>query len=72
MALEKPEIMTRGEVAAYLRVSLSTVERMMRSGKLRAVRVCGQYRFRRCDVLKALDQMFEDEKNPVGHDASMG
>ena len=50
-----PEIMTTKEVADYLRIHLSTVFRMVRTGQLPGFRVGagrGDYRFRRSNIEK--------------------
>lgn len=46
--------LTTEEVLAYLNVNLRTVYRLIKAGKLPAVRVGRQWRFRRKDVDKAL------------------
>lgn len=42
-----PEVMTVDEVAQYLRVSRSTVYRLLRDGEIPASKVGGYWRFRR-------------------------
>jgi excisionase family DNA binding protein len=42
-----PEVMTVDEVAQYLRVSRSTVYRLLRDGEVPASKVGGYWRFRR-------------------------
>ena len=55
----KPEheaFLTTDEVLAYLQVNLRTVYRLIDAGKLPAVRVGRQWRFRRADIDAWLDQ----------------
>jgi excisionase family DNA binding protein len=49
------ELLDRQEVARTLRVSVAKVGEMTRSGKLKGARVGRQIRYRRKDVMKALD-----------------
>ena len=61
--LEDP-LLTVGEVAQLMRVSNMTVYRLIKSGQLAAVRVGKNYRIRRRDVARYLDERavhFEDE-----------
>jgi excisionase family DNA binding protein len=44
------QLLTLQEVAAYLRVSISTVRREIAKGRLEAVRVGHLYRVRRADM----------------------
>ena len=44
------ELMTTREVLLYLRVTPRTVYRLIREGDLPAVRMGGQWRFRRVDI----------------------
>ena len=45
-----PEIMTSYEVAAYLRVSRTTVIRLLKRRNLPGFRIGVDYRFRRADI----------------------
>ncbi len=59
MIIPKPEheaFLTTDEVLAYLQVNLRTVYRLIDAGKLPAVRVGRQWRFRRADIDAWLDQ----------------
>ena len=49
------DLMTRAEVAQYLRVSDRTVSRLIRTGKLPASRIGRAVRIRQSDLLKMLD-----------------
>lgn len=52
------DMMTVNEVVAYLKLAKSTVQQWCREGKLPAVKVGKQYRFRRAD----LDAWFEAQR----------
>jgi len=55
--MPEPEaFLTTDEVLAYLKVNLRTVYRLVEAGKLPAVRVGRQWRFRRRDIDAWLDQ----------------
>lgn len=41
----KDSLLTKKEVADFLRVSVKTVERMVADGELKAIRIRGQVRF---------------------------
>jgi len=49
------ELLTRAEVAQYLRVSARTVSRLIRTGKLPASRIGRAVRIRQSDLLDMLD-----------------
>jgi excisionase family DNA binding protein len=49
------EWLTKVELAAYLRVSLSTVNRLLRDNALPGVKLGRAVRFRRTDLLRWLD-----------------
>jgi len=68
---EKPDIMTTKEVAALYRFEVETVRRWVRMGRLRALRVGSQMRFRRKDVVNAMERFEYGEDQPK-HDPSMG
>jgi excisionase family DNA binding protein len=51
------ELLDRQEVARMLRVSVATVGIMTHDGRLRGARVGRQIRYRRKDVMKALDDI---------------
>jgi excisionase family DNA binding protein len=50
------EVMDIREVAEYLKVSVSTVKREVKSGGIPAVKIGCQYRFRRADILALWDR----------------
>lgn len=57
-------LLTVGEVAQLMRVSNMTVYRLIKSGQLGAIRVGKNYRIRRTDVSRYLDERavhFEDD-----------
>ncbi len=57
-------LLTVGEVAQLMRVSNMTVYRLIKSGQLAAIRVGKNYRIRRADVWRYLDDRavhFEDD-----------
>ena len=49
------DLLTRSEVARYLRVSDRTVSRLIRTGQLRAARIGRAVRIRQSDLLEMLD-----------------
>lgn len=49
------DLLTRAEVAQYLRVSDRTVSRLIRTGKLPAARIGRAVRIRQSDLLQMLD-----------------
>ena len=56
------EVLTAGEVASYLRVSLSTIYRLLKSGDLPAFKIGSDWRFNRVHIeewLKSRAQMPE-------------
>ena len=62
--LEEP-LLTVDEVARVMRVSNMTVYRLIKAGQLAAIRVGKNYRIRRRDVARYLDERavhFEDEE----------
>lgn len=58
-------LLTVGEVASLMRVSNMTVYRLIKSGQLAAIRVGKNYRIRRSDIDRYLNEravrVFEDE-----------
>lgn len=48
--------LTTEEVLGYLRVTPRTIYRLIRSGSLPAVRIGGQWRFRRSDIDRWLEE----------------
>ena len=44
------EVLTAGEVASYLRVSLSTIYRLLKSGDLPAFKIGSDWRFNRLQI----------------------
>lgn len=65
------EIMTVKEVAALYRFTDETVRRWVRLGRLRVHRVGNEIRFRRRDVIAAMERFEYGEDKPK-RDASMG
>jgi excisionase family DNA binding protein len=55
LGADLPEVMTPAEVAAWLRVDLNTVETLIEDGKLPAVKVGGEWRVSRADLLAFVD-----------------
>jgi excisionase family DNA binding protein len=51
---EKHELLTRKETAAFLKISLVSLNKWTKEGKLPARRISGRIRYYREDVLKAL------------------
>lgn len=51
-----PQLLTQEEVTAMLKVSRSTIWRMIKNGKLRQVMVGGSPRFRLEDVMSVVNQ----------------
>lgn len=57
-------LLTVGEVASVMRVSNMTVYRLIKSGQLAAIRVGKNYRLRRSDVDKYLDDRAVHVEDP--------
>ncbi len=47
---EDEELLTTEETASYLKVNIRTIYRLLRAHKIPALRVGGQWRFRKGDV----------------------
>ena len=63
------EVLTAGEVASYLRVSLSTIYRLLKSGDLPAFKIGSDWRFNRVHIeewLKSRAQMPESGSSDDG------
>ena len=63
------EVLTAGEVASYLRVSLSTIYRLLKSGELPAFKIGSDWRFNRVHIeewLKSRAQMPESGSSDDG------
>jgi excisionase family DNA binding protein len=58
--------LTTEEVLAYLQVNLRTVYRLIKAGKIPAVRVGRQWRFRRRDIEAWLDSQRSRGRRPIG------
>lgn len=54
MAGESVEVLTAGEAAAYLRVSLKTLYRLLSAGKVPGQKVGRAWRFRQSDLVAFL------------------
>ncbi len=52
-----PELLTRRQTAQLLGVSLATLDNWTASGRLRKHRIAGAVRFRKSEVLAALDNL---------------
>jgi len=55
------EIMTLEETAKYLKIGKSTLYKMAREGKIPAVKVANQWRFRKEDIDKWLQEIRDKE-----------
>jgi excisionase family DNA binding protein len=64
------EYMTAEEIAAKLRVDISTVRRLIRSGQLPSIRVGRQYRIERTAYEQFLKnrEVSSQEQNPKAND----
>ena len=51
-----PEIMTLEETAKYLRIGKSTLYKMAREGEVPAIKIANQWRFRKRDIDKWLEE----------------
>lgn len=73
---EKIEQMTKGEVASFTRMGMRTIDRWMSRGWLKYIKLPnGQIRFRRTDVIDAMDRSQDEQFNPESmrnSDPSMG
>jgi len=56
-----PEIMTIGEAAAYLRISISSLYKLAQGGRIPCQKVGRHWRFRR----EAIDRWLEQSKPPL-------
>jgi excisionase family DNA binding protein len=63
VVLDVPErpLFTKASLAEYLQVSQRTVNRLVATGKLRAIRLAGHPRFRPEDVEQMLRDHLEDQ-----------
>lgn len=59
---EKP-LLTTEDVAGLLQLDIETVRRYIREGKLRAIKIGGQYRIRREDFEEFLEE--RKTRNPI-------
>ena len=55
------EIMTLEETAKYLKIGKSTLYKMAREGKIPAVKIANQWRFRKEDIDKWLQEIGNKE-----------
>ena len=55
------EIMTLKETAKYLKIGKSTLYKMAREGKIPAVKIANQWRFRKEDIDKWLQEIRNKE-----------
>lgn len=63
-----PHLLTVREVAAYLRLGLSTTYNLVESGRLPAFRIGGSYRVKQADLDAFLETSLVDLKNPRATD----
>ena len=61
MQINKDTIYTPKETQAYLKVSQSTMTRMLKSGLIRAAKVGKQYRIFGKEILRVLSPQLEDK-----------
>ena len=61
MQINKDTIYTPKETQAYLKVSQSTMTRMLKSGLIRAAKVGKQYRIFGKEILRILSPQLEDK-----------
>jgi len=61
MEIKKYEVYTPKEAQALLKISPSTMTRMLKSGLIRAAKVGKQYRILGRDLLRILSPEFEDK-----------
>jgi excisionase family DNA binding protein len=61
MVNNTPEIMTIGETAQYLRISLSSLYKLAQEGRIPCQKVGRHWRFRR----EAIDRWLEQSKPPL-------
>jgi excisionase family DNA binding protein len=54
-AAEPSRFMTSGEVASYLQIHLATLYKLLRTGRIRALKVGSDYRFDRDEVEKLVN-----------------
>ncbi|OPY06876.1 MAG: Helix-turn-helix domain protein [Syntrophus sp. PtaB.Bin001] len=58
-------ILTAGEVAAYLRLTVSTVCKLAASGELPGFKIGKSWRFDRDEVMKRIDAAKKNKQNTV-------
>lgn len=61
MKIQEDVIYTPKETQKYLKVSQSTMSRMMKSGLIRAARVGKQYRIMGKEILRVISPVLEDQ-----------
>ena len=61
MKIQEDTIYTPKETQAYLKVSQSTMTRMMKSGLIRAAKVGKQYRIFGKEILRVISPVIEDK-----------
>ena len=62
------EVLTAGEVASYLRVSLSTIYRLLKSGDLPAFKIGSDWRFNRVHIEEWLRSRAQTPESGAAHD----
>lgn len=65
MKIQEETIYTPKETQAYLKVSQSTMARMLRSGLIRAAKVGKQYRIFGKEILRVISPQIEDKVGQV-------
>ncbi len=61
------------EARQFLRVSTDDLDQFVKSGKLEAYKISGQYlRFRKEDVLQLKETLFKDQENPIKKNTAFG
>lgn len=64
-AVPAPELLTREQVAGFLGISVSMVDKLRAGGKLRVVKLGKRLpRFRKADIERFLDQRTEQAEPP--------
>lgn len=65
------DLMTKKDVAKYMSVDTRTVERWVARGRLRALRISNTVRFRRSELIQAMETYQYGDPSPKP-DPSMG
>lgn len=65
------EVLTAGEVASYLRVSLSTIYRLLKNGDLPAFKIGSDWRFNRVHIEEWLRSRAQTPEFGSAHDPTL-